>query len=755
MRVEIAATVLLSLMGLISQLKVWKLVKKHRAQRAAARLDEEKRQDEAESKIGREIEQGIQQQRLAWEAIYGDQPHGKAFPVDSGVDTGTTVTPRKASVSPNEIEDDQSSIAKGTGTSVTKAQQPPQVTIRVASEDSVYELPSVKAEETPMSHTNTHIQPTAVVQEDAAEFRGRSVPSNLATEPIHDEVDGQVENRTGPSVIPLPFRVTDEDLEEADDRSSIATVAVSDRRMSKGLSVSSLVRNLSNQSKRQLRTPRTAEERYMIPHDEDPATSVAATFDIGDRLSLNGQEFVSKPQTPSSDNSDSDPAAVPLISTDSVPLTVDDLSNIDSRSSAPHLENSNSSGHIVDAAPATNDGEQLNSGMPTLEPSHCLAKEQHNTGEDHSSDSTAPSQTDQSPAVPASLRHQLPEGGSKVVTAYRTNEWAKHLEQAEAPPPEALGKALSGIADVTITTSESAAPVRVRELQQTPLTAEPAPIKIRTDPELRRSQQPHPLNRSVSSSRDALPSQRRNQPPSPQKSSLRRSSQGKLINRTSSQTTMHHQRVSRRSSAPLTGSPLAESPIEEGVETFFPQRSSRNPAGMPSNTLIAQRNSQLQTRYSSTSLARTNSSDSLNPGSNYNDPRATENPALVHRLSLLQRPTYRSSGPRLTPRTSASYSPSHVSPNSPSTPIENRESIVSAWRTSLRNDSSADLLNEQQMDAKRDELLIQKRMASASAQAVRAERVKRESQRDGEVRRGDLMERHKEAMRRMQAGVEL
>jgi len=174
---------------------------------------------------------------------------------------------------------------------------------------------------------------------------------------------------------------------------------------------------------------------------------------------------------------------------------------------------------------------------------------------------------------------------------------------------------------------------------------------------------------------------------------------------------------------------------------------------MLKTTLMGQRNSKLQTRYSSTSLARTSSSNSL--GSEYTPAaRVSDDPNLAYRRSHLQQQQNLPPHPKLIPRTSASYSPYHTD-NGPIAPAENPETIVSAWRNSLRHDASADRLDQQKMDARRNELLNQKRRASAGAQAAGAEKTRRESQRSGGMRTGNLIDRHKEAMRRMQAGVEL
>ena len=729
------------------------MVKRHKAQKAAALIDEEKREEEVERDIGRDLELGNQQQRVAWEALYGDKGYGKVLQADSGVGTSAT-TPRKSSVSVAEkAEAFEATDTKSVARSSTKAQQPPRVTVRVASEDSIYELPSATVENLLLQQSDEQPDVIDGPKKEPSEEAGNADLRTLIAKPTDEEVGTQRDAHTGPSVVPLPFTVNDEDQRNLDDKSSIATFAVSDRltdRLARKLSITSFTRNFSRNPKRQTSASLATESRLMIPQDDDQATSVAATVDNGDKSSVR-EESDREPRMSSSDQIDHTSTSEPLVENGSLPLTYHNLNGARSQSSEQPV-NRRSFDHVSNGQRVTHSDEVINPVTFVSQPGRLLIDEREEPHENHSAKSVPLSKDSQEPAVLASLRNQLPEGGSKIVTTYRTNEWAKHLEQAEAPLLEALSKP-SRASNASLTTTETVAPVHVKDLQLTALTAEPAPIKTSTSIKNQWPQRPSTLARSPSSSRDALPSQRQYYPMIPPKSSLRRSSQGKPMNRTSSQGSLHHPQAVRRSSAPLKSSPLAGSPIEEGVEMSFPQRGNRLLSGMFTNTLMAQRNSKLQNRYSSNSLARTNSSTSLLPVSPLDDQH--ENPTLAYRKSLLQRQSYQPRRPNLATRTSASYSPYHISSNEPPLPIERKESINSAWRTSLRNDSSADALDQQQLEAKRTELLSQKRMASAGAQAVRAERSKRESQRDGEMKRGDMMERHREAMKKMQAEVEM
>lgn len=734
---------LLFLLGVMSQLKVWKMVKKHRDQKAAARADEEQCHSQAELDIGTELEKANKQERAAWEVTYGGQGHDRAHPVDSGGGTATTATSQKSSLSVHEADNIAVNGKNSASGSRQKEQQPPSVTVRVASEDSIYEMPSATAENLLLpgpeylarSSTGSPIDTLTKMREGAS--------SNPSTLDIGDPPEDTHSNvLSNPPIVPLPFTVPYEDT-QMDDRSSIATFAASDHspsRLSKRFSRSSLIGKFPGISKRQSAGKTTAERESMISSDDGQASSVAATFDVGDGDRFEGVTPEMEQQTPPLEITDEHQSSEPLISVDSLPLTFENLQHGHTQPPETFTDFQRSTKMIDGGCLTANDDRNKTSPHESsvAESQDGLASASQR---DLDADSVAAPELPRVGAIPASFHDRLPEGASKVVMAYRTNEWAKHLERADAPPPESLRRLSKG-SGLIPTMTEGAAPVNVPQLTQTPLSAEPSPIRINTN-----------INRSASSSRDSLPSQRQHQTPAPQKPSLRRSPQGKLVNRNSSQTSLQHPRVSRRSSTPLTILPLVGSPIEEDVETSFPQRSSRTPSGMLNSTLLGQRNSKLQTRYSSTSLARTSSSNSL--GSDHTPAaRVPDDPSDAYRRSHLQQQPGGPSQPKLIPRTSASYSPYNTD-SAPTTPAENPETIVSAWRTSLRHDASADRLDQQKMDARRNELLSQKRRASAGAQAAGAERARRESQRSGGMRTGDLMDRHREAMRKMQAGVEL
>ena len=725
-RVEIAAIVLLSLVGVMSQLKVWKIVRKRKEQKEAHRLAEERRQEQAELDLGRRLEEGNVREKMRWEATYGGRTQ-----VSSGLGNNATSTPCNPSTSAHEDGDFgkgsmESTNKNGAKSDDTWLREPAGITVRVASEDSIYEMPSSTTED--LLATNRQKQPgsdTGTVQ-DISNMTSRSQ--------TYAKLVGTSTEQCGPKVTPLPFNVVAPSLHEDDSRSSIATFAASDRipsRMSERLSGSGLLWNLSRRP-----SPKSSASVY----NENTASSVAATADdIGDDASSRGDVSELGADMVSGGEDKVDVTERLLSDDDLLPLTSENLeankATPKHANEAPSIlpegfERLNSNGGVVDTDRGRGYLEHSLKptspppALPERSPSRVQTVASQNSHEDLSPGraSALVSQPSEEQSSPSTLRNQLPEGASKVVMVYRTNEWAKHLEKAEAPEMDDLRKPLQDRNQEPII-AETAAPVHVKALQQTPLTAEPAPMKIKKNLAIQKPE----LNQSTSS-RDSLPSQQRK---SDNRSSLRRSSMGKILDRSSPQVSLP--RRNHRSSS----SPLAESPIDENVEMTFPKRISAH----PTNALMAHRSSQLQ-------LARTNSSNSPDPIHSQNlQNREPDSIPSAHRQSLPHRNPYRnSSRPSLTPGTSATL----ISP----TPPQNRETIAANWRSSLRQDprASNQALNNE-LEGRQTGLLMQQRSSSAGMQAADVEKARRETQAAQGMRSGDLLEAHQRAMRRMQGSV--
>jgi Domain of unknown function (DUF4203) len=76
-KVELAVIVLICFIGVVSQFKLWKVIKDRRERKDAIRLGDERERDEIEETIGRRFQEGNERERAHWEAVYGDHDHSK------------------------------------------------------------------------------------------------------------------------------------------------------------------------------------------------------------------------------------------------------------------------------------------------------------------------------------------------------------------------------------------------------------------------------------------------------------------------------------------------------------------------------------------------------------------------------------------------------------------------------------------------------------------------------------------------------
>lgn len=71
--VELAMIVVIFLAGIVSQMKLWRIIKEHRARREEEREEQERQAEREERSVGRRVERGIEVDRNKWEAAYGDR----------------------------------------------------------------------------------------------------------------------------------------------------------------------------------------------------------------------------------------------------------------------------------------------------------------------------------------------------------------------------------------------------------------------------------------------------------------------------------------------------------------------------------------------------------------------------------------------------------------------------------------------------------------------------------------------------------
>ncbi|KAI1143766.1 hypothetical protein F5Y05DRAFT_5708 [Hypoxylon sp. FL0543] len=546
-KVEIAAIVVLTIFGLISQLKLWRVIQTHREKRAEERAEFQRMRDEEEANVGRRVEEDTERERRQWETTFGDPPPPMSPTAsrDSGLGeidnekkgrfSQTSVQP----VSPSETEtenviemaelpasDCTTSSEAGKrvedGLVISRHDENNRVTIRVARDE----------------HTHGNDDSPSMPEPDEKAWMA-GVNDNTRLQPTTSPRGSQrFPNLPEPTIIPLPFRVPESHGEDADDgdRSSVATFADEDERsmtlskrasrasLSHRLSIGSanLLRSLSQRSQKpkqqadELDSPQ-ASPKWGESHDDlvpenprpDDDGSIAATIDgmsdnedesvkvnegreskwmmeikaeLADRLP-EGQS-VTKDKEPSTQmkqpGSEAGHDIRPYSTAETIATDILNSSLLGEPVGSRSKRNSTATSKAVE-------------GGEISKPANAVlgSKTTSNT-----------SKTPKSVASSTSLtKEHLPSSLSRVALSYRTNEWAKHLSQAEKPEPESLQlNEYPEPEDSSRQVEEIPAPVMVDELQQTPETGIPPATIVRSPSSMSNTQSIAPSYHSASRS---------------------------------------------------------------------------------------------------------------------------------------------------------------------------------------------------------------------------------------------------------------
>lgn len=822
-RVEIAGIVIIFLFGLISQFKLWKLIKERRDRKDASRMQHVQSLERLESEVGRRVEDESNRERVRWEAVYGNKagasadsvlkPHVEVKEMESA-----TMTAESLEMSSVTRDGEQSRSFSNRASSDMK-----RVTITVGDEDGIQRIDD---NGNPIS---------AAASKRNSTTTGNSGSRKASTDGSRSYLDERASLRVSqappPPILSVPFDPSTGALTSDKDGHSASSGAVENnsdsRRGSKRSSGGAIVDPESRRTskrgswmlegiRRSLSDSRNgrksvSQEDLVVPHDEDRASSVAATYDIldGDQLSLSDIEqslsrtdvnshvdetvgekdgqlnTVRQVSAKSSDNGEAKSPTDARLKESLTPITDQTTpSKGNGRRSSKRMSTSGEAVTDID------DGLSMKSKSRPAS-AHSAAAE----------------------SFTGSIAEHLPEKLSKIALSYRTNEWAKHLEAADKPVMEELQEPDSpgiqvdpSFVDKVKAESQpkhqstpSAPPKNVVSVQANSPTEAPQLTRSATASQDPKAERPG-LGRSASSNTvqgtGAL-----------QKAAMR--SDSNLLNYRSSSASKLAARTSKRHSSGFTTTALVQSPIQEVPD------SRRNSAFMPpqQETLLDKREDMMKRRVSTMSFNHFSSTPNVNviaastagdepsrPGSALNvltsdigarpltspvpaDEDADDIPLSQRREQVIQ--ARRSSGPLLASpptsppphqlqqrqpmnRSTSATLPSltlannafdsHQPQRQPGVDSSKRTQLLASWRASMAQELSAKAVKEEQVDGGRMQAMLQERRTSEMHKVAKAqmekegERMREAAMRDGRVR-GGMMEAHREAMRRMQGEV--
>ncbi|KAF9894064.1 hypothetical protein FE257_009037 [Aspergillus nanangensis] len=528
-RVELAATVIIAILGIISQLRLWNVVRERRRKEDELRAEEQRKKDEAEAEVGRRLEENNMKERLAWEAQYGSSG-GPDIP-ELGTNSRTCLADEKIDIEKaDKLAESFTSSSEGSyrcSDCREREENGESAYARSDISDSIDDSEDAEGSDTELADGDglkrSSDEKKAVprkVFDGAAAARMKEDNSSEVTAIIGSEA-GTIRSKrfSGRSILDRmsvrstaanPMSESQEALVScADDASS--THDIMDEEDSDTQTIGDKKPGEEQKSAQGDMDTKTVPKAIdnLEPHHEntsDTNTDVpAGTVDEPSVYSREVEETKEKPQdTPTPDNEN-----VPT-------LSIPENNNAEHEGKAEKTAETSKQAEAPVEAPKP-DKQKVNKCLDEKPSQEKPSKEAADTNVDNSSSESSnrsPSPVEQSEVSVARSSEgkerssgkrksskskgkskskkedvkldkkavkQLPQRSSRVVQSYRTNEWAKHLADAEAPEPEPIQPVEEEEPECLVEKEETAAPVNVEQLLQTPLNAQPPPAIERHD----------------------------------------------------------------------------------------------------------------------------------------------------------------------------------------------------------------------------------------------------------------------------------
>ncbi|KAK7531313.1 uncharacterized protein J3D65DRAFT_110390 [Phyllosticta citribraziliensis] len=456
-RVELAGIVIFSLFGIVSQMKLWKVVRERKAQKDAHRRAQDHERDRVDTEMGQKNLSELNRDKAQWELLYDDKPgDGTALQyLDSGIGSAAPSMRKATTVSLQEIGRSESDGSIKSHHIATNGRESDAQLLPSPPSHGCDEIQQIDSNgrplTTPVPQVPSHPKQTDSTEEPQLPEVRQDDAVSKSNLPEVSEV---------PSVVPLPFAIPSANSSRSDAEVLSSVASVPDEVVEDSIPVDDA------ESLRDLAI--FSDEALVIPHvDDDKASSIAATLDdLNDQvaslppLSRAGTPFSAllqdEKETCAHDESlqdglrlDDDTIenfkVLQAVVEDSYSIGNEDVTKTGelARQSTEPDERLEVSGSIADPITrptAPNDTEKCESIEDRLQSGPSTFPD-----DEHASENEAPSQrsTNRSgnahSAGGGSLKDHLPDNKlSKVAQAYRTNEWAKYLSLADQPELEPI-----------------------------------------------------------------------------------------------------------------------------------------------------------------------------------------------------------------------------------------------------------------------------------------------------------------------------
>ncbi|KAK4079975.1 hypothetical protein Trihar35433_1080 [Trichoderma harzianum] len=502
-RVEVAAIVIICLIGIVSQVKLWKVVREKRERKAANLAESRRYLEEEEAIVGRNIEAQAARERVEWEKVYAGRvlvnSKSTASQYSDGTDgasnsksspagySGSAYTGLKADgIEMADLSDSSAAQTGSDGLVYSEKAKGVKVMVRVAA-DEIMESPNDNEDEI-KEKVVTFPESDAVSYDGERSASKGDVAKGKQPSQASSEADGNSQQRhatTAPEVVPLPFKIpSEDDLKSVGDRSSVATFADDEaiapaslprdslvKRVSQG-SVT-LLRSLSQQKKnvsseRQLETGESTEELVepvVIPHHDDDQSSLAATMDYDSssdddaHSSVIGNEQRRSIEITAELGDAEETGELKKTETENVAENNDtkadnEASQNDAEQNIAPKSDTELQQNDVEPSGMDENQEKGKEGLEAktenvadVDEENSLPREQESTATGSNGAEVlkpleptekATSLSSATSNLVSLTKDRLPESLSRVALSYRTNEWTKHLSHADTPEPEAI-----------------------------------------------------------------------------------------------------------------------------------------------------------------------------------------------------------------------------------------------------------------------------------------------------------------------------
>ncbi|KAJ5182879.1 Golgin subfamily A member 7/ERF4 [Penicillium capsulatum] len=500
-RVEIAITIIVAIFGVIAQMRLWKMIKERRAKEESARLEEQRRKDEADVEAGRQLEEKNLKERSEWEQMYGNGADAKepsmtetAVAEDSRRGSegyGSTMRENENSFEMKEITSAEQSIPVSDSgrtldavdevesESVLEEHHPSRQEPQQDSQDQYVQETSRSS--TPVSRKRS--MPEIVVREDNDSEHGAVVGSEAGTLYSKRFSGTSLVNRLSWRSGYSKRNSQSQEALVADDATSSVAGIVDDLQ-----SASSHYPSVTSDHRRQEEDVISSTTKTGLGFQDNPEK-------VTEREEANAPSSqAQQDKQPAADTTSDKSAESHQIKAknEPVPAHTDDSDIQQTRpapSVSPELSDHKSAqlkDEPIETVPAEAETEK-----PT--PATASAIEEHLTQHEevaHDSQTIPESKATEIrekeiARLDRSTVQSIPEQTSKMIHSFRTREWAKHLADAEMPDPEPLQFDSESEEDPA-TKDETVAPIDVDGLLQTALNAQPPPA-VNSPPETEQS----------------------------------------------------------------------------------------------------------------------------------------------------------------------------------------------------------------------------------------------------------------------------